>query len=174
MPKFNQVTVTRMVTVTFLILLALFSASCTPAAPELARFTENDVDVFIRLEKTGSGYILSATFTPPNGYHLYSKDIPRDGVDGLGRPTLLELPKNAQMRPTGLLAESVPAEIPPFEPKDLLVYPAGPVTLSLPVILPETIGPFEDIVSITYMACTNTGCKPPVVGKLVTVRVSVK
>jgi hypothetical protein len=174
MRKSNQVAVTLRVTAILLILLVLFAASCTPSAPELAHFTENDVEVSIRLEKAGSGYILSATFTPPKGFHLYSKDIPRGGVDGLGRPTLLELPEDAQMRPTSPLAESVPAEIPPFEPKDLLVYPAGPVTLSLPVTLPEAKGTFEDTVSITYMTCSNTGCKPPVVGKLVKVKVSTK
>lgn len=170
MPKFNQVTVTLQVTVTFL-LLALFTASCAPSAPELAHFTENDVEVSIWLEKTGEGYILSATFTPPKGFHLYSKDILRSGMDGLGRPTLLELPENAEIRASGQLMESVPAEIPPFEPKDLLVYPAGPVTLSLPVTLPETKGAFEDTIIVTYMACSNTGCKPPVVGKLVTIKV---
>lgn len=166
----NKVTVTHKVTVTFLILLALFGASCTPSAPELAHFAENDVDVSVRLEKAEGGYILSATFTPPKGFHLYSKDIPHGGVDGLGRPTLLELPENAKMQAIGELAESIKAEIPPFEPKDLLVYPAGPVTLSLPVTLPEINQPFEDTISVTYMACTNTGCKPPVVGKEIVIK----
>lgn len=167
-------TVTLQVTVTFLFLLALFSSACAPFTyPELAHFTENSVDVSIRLEKAKEAYTLFATFTPPKGFHLYSKDIPRNGVDGLGRPTLLELPENAKMQAAGPLAESVPAEILPFEPKNLLVYPAGTVTLSLPVTLPETTGTFEDTISVTYMACTNTGCKPPVVGKLILVTIPI-
>jgi hypothetical protein len=161
------------VTVTFLALLALFSAACTPSkALELAHFTENSVDVSIRLAKTETGgTILSATFTPPKGFHLYSKDLPRGGVDGLGRPTLLELPENAKMQPAGPMIESIAAEIPASEPKDLLVYPAGPVTLSLPVSLPKVTEQFEDIISVTFMACTDTGCKPPVVEKLIPIKV---
>jgi hypothetical protein len=29
----------------------------------------------------------------------------------------------------------------------------------------------EDVVSVTYMACNDTGCKPPVLGKIIPVRV---
>lgn len=161
------------VTVTFLILLMYFSTACTPAPTKLAEFTENDVHVSIQLETTKTGgYILSATFTPPEGFHLYSKDIPRGGVDGLGRPTLLELPAEAKMQAAGELTESLAAETPGFEPKELLIYPAGAVTLSLPVTLP-TGGDvsIEDMVSVTFMACRPTGCRPPVVGKIIHVRI---
>src|ERR671912_688386 len=79
--------------------------SCTPAAEEpisLASFTENYVEVSIVLEQNTSGnYLLSATFTPPEGYHLYSKDIPITGIDGLGRPTRLALTSNSLMRSVG-------------------------------------------------------------------------
>jgi hypothetical protein len=156
-------------------LFMLFSVSCasTDSIP-LASFTENSVAVSIWLEPGDNGsYQLSARFTPPAGFHLYSKDIPRTGVDGLGRPTLLELPGNAKMQAAGQLTESVAAEIPPFEPKDLLVYPAGPVTLTLPVRLPENqTGAIQDMLSVTYMACSKTGCKPPVVGKIISINVN--
>ena len=102
---------------------------------------------------------------------MYSKDIPITGVDGLGRPTLIELTANSQMKIVGELVESVPAEIPNFEPQELLVYPPGAVTLSLPVKLPAGNDWVEDVVKITYMSCSDTGCKPPVVGKLVSIRV---
>lgn len=102
---------------------------------------------------------------------MYSKDIPLTGVDGLGRPTLLELTANSQMKSLGSLIESVPAEMPNFEPKELLVYPPGAMTLSLPVELPKGNDWVDDVVKITYMSCNDTGCKAPVVGKLVTVRV---
>jgi hypothetical protein len=76
------------------ILILTTHASCTPAYSErvaLASFTENYVDVSIYLERNSAGnYFLSGTFRPPTGYHLYSKDIPLTGVNGLGRPTLIE------------------------------------------------------------------------------------
>jgi hypothetical protein len=149
--------------------------SCTPAPEKpisLAFFTENYVDVSIYLEQIAVGnYVLSATFTPPEGYHLYSKDIPIAGVDGLGRPTLLELTSKSLMKATGALSESLKAEVPEFEPRELLVYPSGAVTLSLPVELPSGNGWTTDEVKITYMACSASLCKPPVVGKIVPVRV---
>ena len=37
--------------------------------------------------------VIRGVFTPEDaGYHLYSINLPRNGVDGLGRPTLLEFP----------------------------------------------------------------------------------
>jgi hypothetical protein len=113
--------------------------------------------------------LLSATFTPPDGYHLYSKDIPVTGIDGLGKPTLLELTADSQITAIGGLMESVKAQEPEFEPKELLVYPRGPVTLSLPVELPSGDGWIEEELEITYMACSASQCKPPVVAKRVLV-----
>jgi hypothetical protein len=138
----------------------------------LATFNENDVDVSIHLDSNSNGgYLLSATFTPLNGSHMYSKDIPITGVDGLGRPTLIELTADSQMKAVGVLMASVPAEVPNFEPKTLLVYPPGAVTLSLPVELPAGNDWVEDSVKVTYMSCSDTGCKPPILGKIVEVRV---
>ncbi len=157
------------------VLLSAAGVSCTPAGSKplaLASFTENYVDVSISLEHDSAGnYFLSATFTPPQGHHLYSKDIPANGLDGLGRPTLLELTGESQMKALGELTESVEAQEPDFEPKELLVYPAGPVTLRLPVQLPPGDKWVNDEVKITYMACSAHQCKPPVEGKIVTVRV---
>jgi len=153
-----------------LLALALLLAGCAPAnSLELANFSENGVRVTVRLVKTTEGgFQLEAQFTPPDGYHLYSKDIPKTGVEGLGRPTLLELPAGSSISANGPLSANVAAEIPAFEPKELLVYPAGPVTLTLPVSLPD-LEQFETTLSVTYMACSGKGCKPPVLGKLVTV-----
>ena len=138
----------------------------------LAEFSENYVDVSILLENNANGdFFLSATFTPPDGFHLYGKDIPISGVEGLGRPTLLELTNGSQMQSLGGLLESAPAETPNFEPKELLVYPPGAVTLRLPIKLPPGNGWVDDVVKVTYMACSDRGCKAPVTGKLVPVRV---
>jgi len=159
--------------------ILLITSSCIPsfgtqyqAHLPLASFTENDVQVSVQLDNLQQDiYFLSATFTPPKGYHLYSKDIPITGVDGLGRPTLLELPSNSQIRSSGELIESVKAEVPNFEPKELLVYPSGTVTLSLPIELPQGTDWVDETVSITYMPCSERGCKAPVMGKLVQVRI---
>ena len=157
------------------ILSAAVLVSCTSAPRQmisLASFTENYVDVSIFLERDAQGnYLLSATFIPPDGYHLYSKDIPIAGIDGLGRPTLVELTDDSQTKAIGELTESVQAQEPEFEPKELLVYPLGPLTLSLPIELPSGDGWIEDKLEVTYMACSASQCKPPVVGKRVLVRI---
>ncbi|MGB8983507.1 MAG: hypothetical protein WCC12_16690 [Anaerolineales bacterium] len=156
-------------------LLAAVNAACTPASGEpivLASFTENYVSVSISLERDpAGGAFLSATFTPPDGHHLYSKDIPASGLDGLGRPTLLELAAESRITALGQLTESVQAQEPDFEPRELLVYPEGPVTLRLPVELPPGEDWIAEEIKITYMACSAYQCKPPVEGKIVQVRI---
>ena len=155
-------------------LLATVLVSCAPARQpiSLISFTENYVGVAISLNRNSTGnYFLSATFTPPNGYHLYSKDIPAHGLDGLGRPTLLELAPDSQMKAMGNLIESVKPQEPDFEPKELLVYPIGAVTLSLPVQLPQGNSWVQDELKVTYMVCSANQCKPPVEGKIVSVRI---
>ena len=138
----------------------------------LASFTENYVDVSIHVdENSDEAYSLATTFTPPKGYHLYSKDIPLEGVKGLGRPTLLEFTGNDQIKILGKLTESVEAVKPDFEPRELLVYPSGTVTLSLPIELPHGIDWFDGTVKVTYMACSATECKSPVMGKTISVRI---
>ncbi len=158
-----------------IVLLSTVTMSCAPAKSKpiaLASFNENYVSVAINLTRDPKGNtFLSATFTPPEGHHLYSKDIPTDGLEGLGRPTLLELTEKSQMVALGELIESASAEEPDFEPKELLVYPAGPVTLSLPVKLPSGKDWIDDEVKITYMACSAYQCKPPVEGKIVPVHI---
>jgi hypothetical protein len=159
--------------------VALITASCARSTISddrvsllLASYTENDVDVSIRLDgNANEEYVLSAKFTPPDGYHLYSKDIPLAGVDGLGRPTLIELTAGSQMKTLGGITESVKAQEPDFEPKDLLIYPVGAVTLSLPIELPPGNEWVDDAVKVTYMLCSNNSCKEPVIGKIVPVRI---
>ena len=158
-----------------IILLSTTLGSCTsaPNLPiQLAAFTENDVSVSIDLEHSSTrNYLLSATFTPPDGYHLYSKDMPTHGINGLGRPTLLELTTNNQVRATDELIESVSAQQLYFEPQELPVYPLGPVTLSLPIELPPGKNWVNDELKVTFMACSTNQCKPPVEGKIVSIRV---
>ena len=155
-------------------LLFLFSACSTrPSYPlELATFSKNSVSVLVRLEKDPDGhYFLSAIFTPESGLHLYSKDIPITGVDGLGRPTLIEASTTSQYVVTGAITENISAQIPEFGPKALLVYPAGEVTLRMPIDLPPGKGWVDDTVKITYMACSDRGCKAPVTGQEIAIRI---
>lgn len=158
---------------TFLLLAALISCTSDPGkSVPLASFNENDVDVSISLvPEPNGGYALSAIFVPPEGYHLYSKDIPLMGVDGLGRPTLLELTSKSRIRATGPLRESILPRSPDFEPRELLIYPTGAVTLSLPIELPAGDGWRDDEISVTYMACNAIKCKPPAVGRIVPVQI---
>ncbi len=148
-------------------------SSCSETRDEpllLDTFTKNSVKVSIYLNRPKNGAsLLVASFVPAAGLHLYSKEIPRNGVDGLGRPTLLELTPASKMMAAGELAESIPSQIPAFEPKELLVYPVGMVTLTLPVTLPNGNGRMDDEISITYMACSDTGCKAPVVNQILVV-----
>jgi hypothetical protein len=157
------------------------SVSATPDGL-LASFSENEVRVVINLERRPDGSaFLKATFTPlEQGFHLYSKDLPRHGVDGVGRPTLLELVSDSQLQPAGALLESVPAS-PDQTASGVLplpVYPPGPVTLTLPVTLPlaEANGGWrEDRVSVTYMVCSPQGiCRRPVMDKIITVKISTR
>ena len=155
----------------------LLFRSLKSAGPErpvtLAEFTESGVKVVIRLELDAQGKdILAVTFTAvASGFHVYSKDVPREGIDGLGRPTLLELPPGAKMQATGSLQESVAPLVEPIQKDlpDLHAYPEGPVSLYLPVQLPQTAGEITDAVSVTYMACSQKGCKKPVEGKIIPV-----
>src|SRR5258707_9922187 len=75
---------------------ALPSQNSSVAFPRLlAAFTDSGVYVEIRLEKDSSGLSLAATYRPTNEhYHLYSKDLPPDGLDGVGRPTRLQIAGN--------------------------------------------------------------------------------
>ena len=147
--------------------------SCAPRPGNptaLASFTENSVSVSVSLEYDANGHdFLSATFTPPDGYHLYSKDIPATGINGLGRPTRLELTLNSHMEALGDLNESVGPLVAGYGPEGLLLYPSGPVTLSLPIKLPAGHGWMKDEVRVSFMACTDNQCKLPV-EKIIAIR----
>jgi hypothetical protein len=165
----------------FMLAWALLMAACSPQpslgrgqALQLARYDDelNNVSVSIALRRAGDGVVqLAATFTPPPGFHLYSKDLPRLGKGGQGRPTLLELAGESKMKATGPLGESVSAGPADYEPDGPAVYPVGPVTLTLAVELPAEPGWVDDQLSLTYMACTATKCLPPTIGRLVLVRI---
>jgi len=163
-----------------LTVLGLLTVGCAPQ-PSLARgasltlttFSENDVAVVVQLRRAADGQVsLAATFTPLEaGFHLYSKDLPRNGVGGLGRPTLLELTPNSRMQAIGALTESVASEVSGADPSGVLIYPNGPVTLTLPARLPPGLGWIDDEISLTYVVCSANGCKAPVINKTIPIKV---
>lgn len=159
-----------------LLFLLLLLTACQPAQNqtlELTRSTESFVEVVITLTRAAEGQAyLSATFTPTESkLHLYSKDIPLGGVDGLGRPALLELPKDSLIQINGELTESVPSQSLLADEPDLLMYPEGSITLTLPVTLPPGKDWFDDRVIVTYMACSGYNCRPPVEGKVIPIHI---
>src|SRR5258708_4171720 len=149
-------------------------ASDTFETPRLlTSFTQNGVQVNVSLEKDSTGQMsLAATYRPMNaGYHLYSKDLPRNGLDGVGRPSLLEISGNG-VQATGTLLESVhPIELnATWSQEPVPVYPEGPVTLRLPIkLLESTASSVVAELSLTYETCSATTCFPPVVGKTIPV-----
>ena len=104
---------------------------------KLHSFVENYVKVEVVVEKDAVGnMILASTYTPTKaGFHLYSKDLPKNGIDGAGRPTLLEIAQMKNMRATGQLFADQPIinhHIEGFS-EPFPIYPDGPITLRLPI-----------------------------------------
>jgi hypothetical protein len=93
-------------------------------------------------------------------------------VYGLGRPTLLELAEGSAIKANGELTESVESsQSSSIDSEGLLLYPAGPVTLSMPVLLPDGNNWVRDEVIVTYMACDDRGCRAPVQQKPIAIKI---
>jgi hypothetical protein len=147
-----------------LALAILASRLATPASVVLE---ESGVQVELTYTGGDRGEVV-AVFRPLQvGFHLYGPGLPRDGIDGAGRPTLLELSAVSGWSPAGEL-RSEPAttlqSLPSFD-RPFPVVPDGPATLRLPV---ELVDPTQQngelIVSVTYMACSSSGlCLAPVI-----------
>src|SRR4051812_27128425 len=70
---------------------------------QLNQFTQNFVRVALILEEDPRHKpILRATFTPmEQGLHLYGKELPENGVKGIGVPTRLELLRHPLLKAAG-------------------------------------------------------------------------
>lgn len=140
----------------------------------LTRFVEHEVAVEIALERDQFGKAwLVGTYTPSRAnLHLYGKDLPRAGIHGVARPTLLELVSSPSIRPAGPLVADQPTvdlHVAALE-STFPVYPAGAVTLRLPV----TLTPRDSataVLSVTYMACSDRTCLAPVIDKRIAVTI---
>ena len=140
----------------------------------LTRFAQHDVAVEIALERDQAGRAwLVGTYTPSKAnLHLYGKDLPRAGIHGVARPTLLELVSSASIRPAGPLVADQPTvdlHVAALE-TTFPVYPAGAVTLRLPVTLTASNSAAAEL-SVTYMACSDRTCLAPVIDRRITVTI---
>lgn len=146
------------------------------ASPVLWETVHSDVAVKIEVKKSASGQMeLQGTFKPTReNFHLYSKDLPKKGIRGIGRPTLLEVVSSPDtIKWTGeLKVDQSPHDI-FYQPMNLTlsVYPSGPVTLALPFEWVGNPGAVSLELSMTYMACSDQTCLSPVMDKHFTVTI---
>jgi len=151
------------------------------ARNELYSFEQNYVKVTIYLEyDAGQLPVICALFEPMlKGYHLYGRNTPKTGVDGIGRPTLIELKSNSSITARGEIVESKTAIIDPYSDPSLsaplYIYPDGPVALRLPIGITATTGKaLSGIIFITYMTCGSNGlCTAPVVDKAINITIPI-
>ncbi len=146
-------------------------ASATPAwSSYTATWSKNQVEVVLSLEPGPSAdvAVLVGRFTPmPSGepLHLYGKDL----TGATGQATLIAI------KPGQAAVASGPLQDDPQAVKDqegLLVYPAGAVTLRLPIRLPAGApgSTVKTTVLVSFMACTDTACPfPPERGAAMTI-----
>jgi hypothetical protein len=131
------------------------------APPVLAQFTDQGVTVTIKVtDRSGPHTTIETTFTPQHpGFHLYSIDLPADGVGGVGRPT--KVTAQGMLRAAGPLTAQAKALMMPLTGTDLTlpVYPDGPVTTDLRV---DDTGSGTATLLVSYAACSPTTCMPPV------------
>jgi hypothetical protein len=140
----------------------------------VSTFTENGVQVDIALEQDANGTLLLAgTYAPIDAHvHLYSADLPRKGLNGAGRPTLLEVPAQPGVHRIGPLTADQPVILDQFTTINTAfpIYPDGPVTIRLPIAVSSYDPQVSTTINITYMACSSTGfCLPPVEDKTIAI-----
>lgn len=146
-----------------------------PRAQQLATITQNDVTVSIAFERdSANDPWLVGTFTPTRAhFHLYSKDIPKNGVNGIGigRPTLVEIASTGPVKPAGELRTDARIEylFSHAVEQDVPIYHEGTVVLRLPIRYPKGASALPTELSVTYMACSDTTCLTPVIDKHVSV-----
>ena len=143
-----------------------------PGHAVLAVVSAGSVRVALADERDAAGQEwLLGTFTPEReGFHLYSTALPLEGIGGVGRPTRMEIVSRAVLAASGPAAADRPATMlyAALLGDSFPVYPAGPVTLRLPV---RRLGEERRVtVALTYMACNENTCLAPVVGREVALR----
>jgi hypothetical protein len=149
-----------------------------------------DADVMDPIGESRSGVqrrgALVVTFTPlQSGFHLYTLNLPAKGLDGVGRPTLVEV--GGALQAAGLPATAEPTNLESIvgAAQPMPVYPAGAVTVWLPVSVLSRSGSTgsgstgveaaragaSGHVWIGYAACSGQLCLAPVTRHLVEVQI---
>lgn len=141
------------------------------AAPT-TRFSENGVTVTLSVSDWhASKGTLTAVFTPEEkGFHLYSTDLPPTGIEGVGRPTAMDVTGvlTTDGKPTA--AADVRTISVPGVGAPVPVYPDGPVSVTLPV---RADGNGDATVLLGYASCSEQeGCTIPVSDRPVHLRVT--
>jgi hypothetical protein len=136
----------------------------------MSSLTANGVRVTLTLESDPAGREwLSATFAPiENDVHLYSTDLPRDGVAGLGRPTRVDADASSSVQLAGAAVadRQIEHDVIPALNVSVPIYPAGPVTLRFPV---KRSGRGPAVFRVSYMGCGLRGCLAPVIDRRITI-----
>ncbi|MGW7437866.1 hypothetical protein [Streptomyces sp. NPDC054849] len=136
------------------------------------RFSENGVTVTLSVSGwQASKGTLTAVFTPEEkGFHLYSTDLPLTGIEGVGRPTAVDV--TGVLKADGKLtaAADVRTISLPGVGAPVPVYPDGPVTATLPILAD---GKGDATVLLGYASCsTEEGCTIPVADRPVHLRIT--
>lgn len=140
----------------------------------LTSLQHNGVRVTVVLERDRQGtLILAGRYMPEDPtYHLYSVHLPRAGFQGLGRPTLLEVPRQPGIEVLGIVGvdrAEIRQRVAALD-IELPVYPDGAVTLRQPIQLAPARETRDVELRVTYMACSSDGyCLPPVENRAVVV-----
>ncbi|MFD6974300.1 hypothetical protein [Streptomyces sp. NPDC059949] len=148
------------------------TAEDTADTAPTTRFSENGVTVTLSVSDwQASKGTLTAVFTPEEkGFHLYSTDLPPTGIEGVGRPTTVDvtgiLKADGKLTAAaGVRTISVPGVDAPVP-----VYPDGPVTATLPI---HADGNGDATVLLGYASCsTEQGCTIPVADRPVHLRIT--
>lgn len=148
------------------------AGSAATAPPPTTSFTENGVTVTLSVSDWHAPKgTLTAVFTPEEkGFHLYSTDLPLTGIEGVGRPTAMDV--SGVLTADGKLtaAADVRTITVPGVDAPVPVYPDGPVTTTLPV---RADGNGEATVILGYASCsTEQGCTIPVADRPVRLRLT--
>ncbi|GGR65893.1 hypothetical protein GCM10008959_30180 [Deinococcus seoulensis] len=132
----------------------------------LVTFRKNGVQVAVLARPTGEQTVaITAVFTPQPGFHMYSVDLPAEGIDGLGRPTRFELaaPSTGELSPQFTVTPEEIHVVSAASPEPMPVYPAGPVRLTRQLRLDSTSSAVTLDARFSYMSCDDArGCTVPV------------
>ena len=134
-------------------------------APASVTLEESRVHVELRYTGGDRGEVVAVFHPVDDGFHLYGPELPRDGINGAGRPTLVEVSAGSSWHATGpLVAEPATTLmlVPTFD-RAFAIFPDGPATLRLPVERDAGTPDAELTVSVTYMACSFNVCQAPVI-----------